>query len=172
MSIDDKELIFLLMMRADPMEPRKDIFDKIMSLRLLRPLWPFYHRFKEILLYLFFGGLTTVLSIALFWLFTGPCGMSALLGNAVDWIICVLFAYVTNRTWVFEEKAYGRKGILREAVSFIGGRLGTLAMEELVLFIGIDLLGMNSMLVKVVAQVLVVIGNYLISKFIVFKVSE
>ena len=154
------------------MEEKKDIFDKIMRRKLFKHLWPFYHRFKEILLYLFFGGLTTLLSIILFWVFTVPRGMPALSGNVVDWIICVLFAYVTNRTWVCKDKANGRKGIIREATSFIGGRLGTLLMEELILFVGIDLLGVNSMLVKIVAQVLVVVGNYVISKFFVFKKDD
>lgn len=151
------------------MEEKKDIFDRIMSWKVFRPLWPFYHRYKEILLYLFFGGLTTLLSIILFWVFTVPLGMSALSGNVIDWIICVLFAYFTNRTWVFKDKAKDSKGILREALTFAGGRLGTLAMEELVLFVGINLLSINSLAVKVFAQFLVVVGNYVISKWFVFK---
>lgn len=147
----------------------EDIFDRIMSWRLLKPLQPFCKRFKEQLLYLFFGGLTTLLSIFLFWLFIEPFGMDALVANVIGWIICVAFAYITNRMWVFKDKAHGAAGVIRECAAFFAGRLGTLGLEELVLWIGIDKLGIDSMVVKVFAQVLVIVGNYVISKLFVFR---
>lgn len=148
---------------------RPDIFDRIMAWRLLRPLRPFYEKYKEPLLYLFFGGLTTLLSIFLYWLFAHPLGMTPLAANAVSWILCVAFAYVTNRTWVFKDKARGLRGIIREAASFTFGRLATLGLEELILWLGISVLGVNDLAVKIAAQVLVIVGNYVISKFLVFK---
>ena len=148
---------------------RPDIFDRIMAWRLLRPLRPFYEKYKEPLLYLFFGGLTTLLSIFLYWLFAHPLGVPPLAANVVSWILCVAFAYVTNRTWVFRDKARGAKGILREAASFTAGRLATLGLEELILWLGISVLGVSDLVVKILAQVLVIVGNYLISKFLVFK---
>ena len=148
---------------------RPDIFDRIMALRLLRPLRPFYEKYKEPLLYLFFGGLTTLLSIFLYWLFAHPLGVPPLAANVVSWILCVAFANVTNRTWVFRDKARGAKGILREAASFTAGRLATLGLEELILWLGISILGVGDLVVKILAQVLVIVGNYLISKFLVFK---
>jgi putative flippase GtrA len=150
-------------------ERAPDIFDRIMGWRIFRPLQPFYRKYKEPLLYLFFGGLTTLVGLATFWLFVYPCGLNPLIANVISWVICVAFAYVTNRTWVFTDKAHDRKGIVREIVSFTLGRLATLGMEELVLWVGIDLLGINSMIVKLIAQVLVVIGNYVISKLLVFR---
>lgn len=128
-----------------------------------------FKTYKEVILYLFFGGLTFLLSISTFWFFTVPLSMNALLANIIVWIICVLFAYYTNRNWVFEDKAHDRKGIIREWTSFTGGRIFTLVLEELILWIGIDILSINSMVVKIAAQVFVVIGNYVISKWIVFK---
>lgn len=83
-----------------------------------------YWRFKEQLLYLFFGGITTLLSIFLFWLFTEPFRMEPLVANIIGWIVRVVFAYVTNRTWVFKEKSHGLVGVIRECVSFFTGRLG------------------------------------------------
>ena len=148
---------------------RPEIFDRIMAWRLLRPLRPFYEKYKEPLLYLFFGGLTTLLSIFLYWLFAHPLGVPPLAANVVSWILCVAFAYVTNRTWVFRDKARGAKGILREAASFTAGRLATLGLEELILWLGISVLGVSDLVVKRLAQVLVIVGNYLISKFLVFK---
>lgn len=146
-----------------------DIFDRVMRWKPLSPLQPFYRKYKEPLLYLFFGGLTFFLSIGLFWLFTVKLSIPALAANIIDWIICVAFAYVTNRTWVFKDKAHDAKGVVRECGAFVIGRLGTLGLEELILWIGIDLLGMNSIAVKVAAQVLVILGNYVISKLFVFR---
>lgn len=146
-----------------------DIIDQIMSTHLLRPLYPLYRKFKEPLLYLFFGGLTFFLSIGLYWLFAHPLKLDPLLANGISWIICVAFAYVTNRTWVFTQKAHDGPGIVREALSFAVGRLATLGMEELVLWLGITVLGINDLVVKIIGQVLVIIGNYVISKCLVFK---
>ena len=154
------------------MNEQKDIFDRIMSYKILRSFQPVYKRFKEQLLYLFFGGLTTVLSIFLFWLCTVPFSMNPLVANVICWIICVAFAYITNRTWVFQNRASDVTGIVKECGRFFTGRLGTLALEEVVLWFGIDLLGFNSMAVKIVAQVLIIIGNYVISKWLVFKRKE
>ncbi|MBR3554956.1 MAG: GtrA family protein [Oscillospiraceae bacterium] len=140
-----------------------------MALRWLRPLRPFYEKFKEPLLYLFFGGLTTLLSIFLYWLFAHPLGLPPLVANVISWVLCVAFAYVTNRSWVFRNKARGAKGILREAASFTAGRLATLGLEELILWLGIAVLGVGDLAVKIAAQVLTIVGNYVISKFLVFK---
>ncbi len=86
-----------------------------------------------------------------------------------SWILAVLFAYVTNRIWVFDSNAEGIKGIIQEMVSFFGGRVATLLMEEAILYVGINLLSMNSIGVKVVLRFLYLLGNYLISKLFVFK---
>jgi putative flippase GtrA len=146
-----------------------DVFDRIMSWKLLSPLQPFYRKYKEPLLYLFFGGLTFFLSIGLYWLFAHPLGLAPLVANALSWVLCVAFAYVTNRTWVFKEKAHDSRGIVREAASFVAGRLATLGLEELILWLGISVLGISDIAVKVVAQVLVIVGNYFISKLFVFR---
>ena len=81
----------------------------------------------------------------------------------------MVFAYVTNRTWVFKEKAHDSRGIIREAASFVLGRIATLVMEEAVLWLGISVLGVRDIAIKVVAQVLVIVGNYFISKRFVFR---
>ncbi len=150
-------------------ENKKDIFDRIISWKVFRPVQPFYQRYKEQLLYLFFGALTTLVNIVVYWSLTTPLGMAPLLANVIAWVVAVAFAYVTNRTWVFDQKAGEPKGILREAASFAAGRLATLGLEELILWLGIDVLGVHDLLVKIVAQVLVIVGNYVISKWFVFR---
>ena len=151
------------------MNQKPDFFDRIMAWGFLKPLQPFYRKYKEPLLYLFFGGLTFFLSIGLYWLFAHPLKLDPLIANGISWIICVAFAYITNRTWVFTQKAHDGQGIIREAASFTAGRIATLVLEELILWLGITVLGINDIVVKIIAQVLVIIGNYVISKWLVFR---
>lgn len=142
----------------------KDIFDRIMELPVLRIVNPFYKKNKEILLYLFFGGLTFLVSISSYALFNIRIGWNALTANIASWILAVAFAYVTNRTWVFESSTDRGSNLIKEITGFVGGRITTLVIEELILFIFITGLGMSSILVKIVAQVIVIALNYVISK--------
>ena len=104
-------------------EEKKDIFDKLMHLPVLNIFEPFYKKHKEVLMYLFFGGLTFFLNIALYaWLDKG-LGMNALIANVICWVVCVLFQYFTNRTWVFDGQVDSAAGFLKQMASFFGGRL-------------------------------------------------
>ena len=80
----------------------------------------------------------------------------------------MLFAYVTNRTWVFVDRAHGARGIVAEIGRFVSGRIATLVLEEALLFVFITLLHLNSLAVKIVAQVAVIVANYVVSKCFVF----
>ena len=151
------------------MNKDKDIFFIFIEWKILSIFNPFYKKYKEVLLYLLFGGLTTIISIGSYAFFDVSMHMDPMIANIFSWILAVLFAYVTNRIWVFDSNAEGMKGIIQEMVSFFGGRVATLLMEEVILYVGINLLSMNSIGVKVAAQILVLIGNYLISKLFVFK---
>lgn len=147
---------------------KEDIFDRLMHWPVLRIFEPFYKKHKEVLLYLLFGGLTTVVSIASFALFLAM-GIGELVANVLSWVLAVLFAYVTNRTWVFAAKADTRSGILREIAAFFGGRVATLLVEEAVIYVFITRLHFPALAIKLAAQVLVVVLNYVVSKFFVFK---
>ena len=148
---------------------KKDVFDRIMEWRIMKPFRSFYAAHKEVLLYLFFGGLTTLVSIVIFAVFYQQLGINELWANVVSWIGAVLFAYLTNRTWVFADKAHTRAGIAREAASFFGGRLATLGMEEALIAVFITWLGFPAMAVKIFSQIAVIAANYFISKFLVFR---
>ena len=147
---------------------KKDIFDRIMSLPGLGKLYPFYEKHKEVLLYILFGGLTTVVSIGSFVLLDTVWGINELVANVISWVLAVSFAYVTNRVWVFQSRAMG-KAIIGEAMAFCAGRLATLGIEEGALLVFVTWLSFNSTVVKVAAQVAVLVGNYLLSKFLIFK---
>ena len=98
---------------------KKDIFDKIMSLPVLNIFEPFYKKYKEGLLYLFFGGLAFFLSIFLFWFMgVGVMHINEIVNNTIGWVICVAFQFLTNRTWVFDAEVDTKKDYLKQAGSF------------------------------------------------------
>ena len=156
------------MNRKTEME-NKDIFDRIMELGILKPLYPIYHQHKEILLYLFFGGLTFIVSIGSYAFFEISIKLEPLIANIFSWILAVLFAYITNRIWVFENTARNFADICKEISLFFGGRIVTLVMEEFILYAGIEILSVNSIVVKVIGQIIVIVSNYFISKVLVFR---
>ena len=152
-----------------PEGKRPDIFDRIMHLPLLCKLEPFYKKHKEGLLYLFFGGVTTLVSFFVFWLFEAVIALDPLLANLISWVIAVAVAYVTNRIWVFTAHAAGMKGISLEIFSFYMSRVATFLLEEAILLVFVTWLDLPSMPVKIAASVLVVLLNYVFSKIFVFR---
>lgn len=148
---------------------KRDIFDKLMSLPFLRIFEPFYKAHKEVLLYLLFGGLAFVVSIATYAFFNVTVGINELVANILSWIITVAFAFLTNRVWVFNAPTKNAAEFIQQMISFFGGRVITLVIEEVILLVFITLLKFASMPVKVVAQIVVIVLNYVISKVLVFK---
>ena len=153
-------------------EAKEDIFDKIMKLPIIRIFAPFYEKHKEGLLYLFFGGLAFFLSLILFWIFHIALNINELIANIWVWILCVIFAFTTNRLWVFNAKTSSFLELLKQLFLFFAGRMATLAAEEAMIFIFITRLGFNSMLIKLIAQTAVIILNYFISKYMIFRRRE
>ena len=150
-------------------ENRPDIFDRLMHLPPLRLLEPFYKQHKEGLLYLFFGGVTTLVSFLVFWLFESPLALDPLLANLISWVTAVAVAYVTNRIWVFAAHACGVRNILFEILCFYASRVATFLVEEGILFVFVTLLSLPALPIKIAASVLVVILNYILSKLFVFR---
>ena len=144
-------------------------------------------QFKELVKYLIFGVLTTVVSLLSFKFFDAVLGQRLyLISNILSWILAVAFAFVTNKLWVFRSKNTEKKVIFRELFSFVTARILSLLIEEGGLWLLIDVLNMGKMqsfkifsftvngnlLAKVIMQVVVVILNYIFSKFIIFKKRE
>ena len=130
-----------------------------------------YKKYKEIINYLIFGVLTTVVSLATYYIcvftFLNPENPVELqIANIISWIFAVLFAYVTNRKYVFESK---EKNKVKEATKFVGSRVFTLILDMGVMWLGVTILGFSDKIMKMVSQVLIIIGNYIISKLFVFK---
>lgn len=159
-------------------EKKKDIFDKLMSLPVLNIFEGFYKKNKEMLLYLFFGVLTTVVSFvaagaAKVFLENLDFGrdLVSIASSIFSWICAVTFAYVTNRIWVFESAAKG-SAVFKEALLFYGGRVFTLLVETGMMWLGYSILEMNYWVTKIIANIVVLILNYIISKLFVFKKTE
>ena len=133
-----------------------------------------YLKYKEIINYLIFGVLTTVISLVTYYIcvytFLNPEEAVQLqIANVISWIFGVAFAYVTNRKFVFESN---EKNKLKEASKFVTSRIATLLMDMAIMFIGVTLLKLNDKIIKIVSQVVVIIANYLLSKIIVFNEGE
>ena len=121
---------------------------------------------KELILYVVFGAFTFFVNLISYFFFANLLGINYLISNAISWFLSVLFAYVTNRTWVFESKS---PNILKEMSLFFGGRIFSGIVDMLLMYTFIDLLVFNSTISKIVVQIIVIVLNYIFSKLIVFK---
>ncbi len=151
---------------------QEDFFDRLFSLSFLRPVAPFCRAHKEILLYLLFGGLAFVVSIGSYLFFELICKLDPLIANIFSFILAVLFSFFTNRIWVFSAKTNTAKEFFSQFFSFFGGRIATGLLEEGLLAVFVTLLGFPGWLIKILAQILVIILNYIISKLLVFRSSR
>ena len=131
-----------------------------------------YRKYKEAMDYLFWGGVAFVLSMVLFYLFANVMDIYEQIANVLSWIICVIFTYFTNRTFVFCSKVRGIQNIFKEFKDFVTARVLTLVMENAVLFVMIDLLTINNMVSKFTGQFVVIVSNYFLSKLWIFKKSN
>ena len=129
-------------------------------------------RYKSQLLYLFFGGCTTLVNVAVYGLCAHAADLSTTWSTVIAWVASVLFAYLTNRTWVFESRAKTAPYVLREMGYFFLCRLATGILDLAVMYVCVDRLGLPDMPVKLLSNVVVVILNYVASKLFVFAKKE
>jgi putative flippase GtrA len=125
-----------------------------------------YIKYKEVINYLVFGVLTTVVNIVVYFVFADVLHVQYLISNCVAWFLSVLFAYVTNRKYVFESKS---NSIAEEMSKFFASRLATGALDMVLMWLLVSMLCVNGVVSKVLANVVVVVSNYILSKLVVFK---
>ena len=121
---------------------------------------------RELVLYVVFGAFTFFVNLISYFFFANLLGINYLVSNAIAWFLSVLFAYVTNRTWVFESKS---PNILKEMSLFFGGRIFSGVVDMFLMYAFIDLIAFDSTISKIVVQIIVIVLNYIFSKLIVFK---
>ena len=137
----------------------------------MKKLISLYKKYEEIINYVIVGGLTTLVSLATYYLcvltvFDPDNAVLLQLANIISWVVAVTFAYITNRIFVFKSKS---KDYVKEISSFAGSRVVTLLLDMGIMFLGVTILGFNDKIAKLVVQVIVTILNYILSKLFVFK---
>lgn len=144
----------------------------------MKKILEIYEKYKEVINYLIFGVLATVVNLGvkyllLFTIFDASNAVELQVSVIISWVVACVFAYFTNRTFVFKSKS---KKILKEVISFFTARLITLGMEMLIMFIFITALKLNSdlwvVIWSVVSQAVVIVSNYIFSKLLIFKKKE
>ena len=126
-------------------------------------------KYEDVLSYLFFGVLTTVVNYLVYLPCYNTLGLSAAVSNGVAWVAAVVFAYLTNKPFVFKSHDWSMKTVLPELTAFIGCRVGSGLLETGILFLAVDCLRWNGNVMKLVTSVLVVVLNYIGSKLLVFR---
>lgn len=135
-----------------------------------------YFKYEEIINYLIVGALTTLITLISYFLFTntflsGRSDLDIQIANVLSWIIAVIFAYFTNRKFVFKSKVKGQKQ-LKEIINFFTSRVASLLIDMSLMFILFSIMHINDAICKLITQVVVIIMNYVLAKIIVFKKKD
>ena len=126
-------------------------------------------KYRDMIAYLIFGVLTTVINIVVYWAAAHLLHIPTVPSTVIAWIAAVLFAYLTNRKWVFHSEVSGKKEILQEVLRFFAARLATGIFDWVFMYVTVDRMGWNDVAMKVIANVVVIISNYVLSKLVVFR---
>lgn len=132
---------------------------------LIRKYW-------DILTYLFFGGLTTVVNYLVYLPCYNLLGISASVSNMIAWVVAVAFAYLTNKPFVFRSHDWSLATVVPELAKFVGCRVFSGLLETLIIFVTVDVAAWNGNAMKLFTSVLVVILNYFGSKLLVFRKNK
>lgn len=132
-----------------------------------------YKKYEEIINYLIVGALTTLVTLVSYIIITNiflidKTDLNIQIANVLTWIIAVIFAYITNRIFVFKSKVQGKEKI-KEIYNFIAARVFSLLVDMTLMFILFSLMHINDIICKMIVQIVVIIMNYVLSKLIVFK---
>jgi len=136
---------------------------------MLRMIMDLVKKHWDILTYLFFGVLTTVVNYLVYLPAYNLFGMAAAASNAIAWTVAVAFAYLTNKPFVFRSHDWSIRTVIPELTKFVGCRVASGAAETLILLVTVDILGWNGNIWKIATSVMVVVLNYFGSKFLVFR---
>lgn len=142
------------------MKKLKDLFNTLIEL---------FYKYKAPILYIVFGGITTVINIGAYWLCFDVLGISNDMSNIIAWVAAVLVAYITNKIWVFESKSAKLKTLAFEVFSFFSCRALTGVLDLAIMHVAVDMLHYPGVLFKVISNIIVIILNYVASKLFIFK---
>ncbi|MBP1890145.1 putative flippase GtrA [Clostridium moniliforme] len=135
----------------------------------MNKIFELYDKFKEQILYIVFGVLTTAINIVSFFICTRAFGLGVMTSNIIAWITSVLFAFVTNKIYVFNSRNYSIKFVLKELFDFTVSRGATGALDMGLMYLFISVIHMEDMISKIIINIIVIILNYVLSKLYVFR---
>lgn len=136
---------------------------------MLHKLFELLRKYQDVISYLFFGVMTTVVNFLVYYPLTNLFGMNATVVNVIAWAVSVAFAFLTNKPFVFKSHDWSKEVVFPELTKFVGTRLGSGAVETAIIFLLVDCMSLNLNIVKIAASVLVIIINYVGSKLLVFR---
>lgn len=123
---------------------------------------------RSVIFYLIFGVLTTLVNIFIYWLLARQVQLSVMISTIIAWVVAVLFAYFTNRKWVFHSEAVSKREIINELAAFFTCRITTGVIDIFIMYIFATLLNFDDVIVKAISNFIVIALNYLGSKFFIF----
>lgn len=132
----------------------------------LKQLW---EKHKELILYVFFGGCTTLINIISYFACRELMHLPVVPADVLAWLVSVIFAYVTNKLFVFESKSWRLMLVLKEGAAFLAARVFSLGVDVAMLYVTVTVLGWWELPMKVLANVVVIVINYIFSKWIIFR---
>ena len=136
---------------------------------MIEKLRSLIEKYWDVLSYLFFGVLTTVVNYLIYLPVYNFCGLPAALSNMIAWVGAVIFAFLTNKPFVFRSHDWSAKTVVPELTKFVSCRIASGVLETVILFLAVDCMNWNGNIWKLVTQVLVIIINYVGSKLLVFR---
>lgn len=125
-------------------------------------------KYKGVILYLVFGVLTTVINVITYHACYQTMHIANLISTVIAWVVAVGFAYITNKLFVFESKRNGSEAI-KEAINFFACRIGTGLIEIVFMYVFVDVMAFNGTIMKLITNFVVIVVNYIASKFIIFN---
>ena len=126
-------------------------------------------KYREIILYIFFGGCTTIINVILYYISTRWFGLSIVGSTLLAWWVSVLFAYITNRTLVFRSHNKELRAIFLEFGFFVACRLLTGLLDILIMYLFVDRLGWHDLIMKFISNLIVIVANYIAIRLLIFK---
>ena len=130
-----------------------------------------YKKYQEIINYLIAGGLTVLVTVLSYAFFTKILHIYYIVSNILAWIVAVIFAYVVNRRFVFQSKS-SKKARVKEIRNFFIFRLLSLLIDTILMYLLVDIFRINDLISKMIVQIVVIVLNYIFSKFFIFKEKE
>ncbi len=133
---------------------------------MIKELWT---KYKSFIMYAVFGALTTVVNMAAYFLSYNVLHIPNVPSTVIAWVLAVIFAFITNKLWVFDSPSFDSQTLKHEIPTFFGARVATGILDVLIMYLAVDLAHMNPTVWKLISNVLVIIINYVASKLVIFR---